>query len=365
MPTCRYSLRAEGSAVALADMYYVHSPNDPFVNEIVGLSGLKVPVPDEHARKMFNEETSSFKKSSVWEDPDDTTAKYLVTGAAAYVNGDCTNPAITFAEVMTTEGAYRMIAVLLRDVYRGEELTISYGSKFFGNNTKCMCISCEKKAENGWTIVTNSEISDEEGSLQRERLHDLRLTNAKEIALQTHVFPYSAEEWRVRDVPRRRLDYIDLIPLRLISTCPECGLRITGLKKKKQLLCCSCLQKAAVTTPHGSVPYRYLSTLLEISKDDSSSPLSREGQTICSATNFLESFEAPEGWEIFTHPIVFYSEVEKAKIYQSILSCEKNYKGYSVMTRYCKDLKRQIGFASTHQGLMTVVPVLMKLANYV
>lgn len=106
MPTCRYSLRTEGSVVALADIYYVHSPNDPFVNEIVGLSGLKVPVFNENAREMFNEGSSNSKKSSLWDDPNDITAKYLVTGAVAYVNGDCTNPAITFAEIVTTEGTH-------------------------------------------------------------------------------------------------------------------------------------------------------------------------------------------------------------------------------------------------------------------
>ena len=347
MPTCRYSLRTEGSVVALADMYYVHSPNDPFVNEIVGLGGLKVPVLDEHARKMFNEGSSNFKKSSLWDDPNDITAKYLVTGAAAYVNGDCTNPAITFAELITTEGAYQMRAVLLRDVYRGEELTIAYGPKFFGSEASCMCITCEKKAGNGWTTVVDGEISDEEGKLEAERLLDLRLANPKEIAIQTHVFPYAIDEWRVRGLPRCRLDYIDLIPIGRISTCPDCGLRIAGLKKKKKLLCCSCLQKAAVTTPLGSVPHRYFSTFLELSYDDPSSPLAREGQTICSITGFLESFEAPEGWEVFPQPIVFLSEVEKAGIYQSILFCEDDYKGYSTMSRYCRELRRQIGFAST------------------
>lgn len=55
--------------MALADMYHIHSPNDPFVNEIVGLSGLKVPAFDEHAREMFNEDSSNFKKSSLWDDP--------------------------------------------------------------------------------------------------------------------------------------------------------------------------------------------------------------------------------------------------------------------------------------------------------
>ena len=347
MPTCHYSLRTEGSVVALAGMYYVHSPNDPLVNEIVGLSGLKVPVLDEHARKMFNEGPSNFKKPSLWDDPNDTTAEYLVTGAAAYVNDDCTNPAITFAEVVTTEGAYQMRAVLLRDVHRGEELTIAYGPKFFANEASCISITCEEKAENGWTTVVDGEISDKEGKLEAERLLDLRPANLKEIAIQTHVFPDATDEWRVRGLPRRRLDHIDLIPIGQISTCPDCGFHIAGLKKKRKFLCCSCLQKEAVTTPLGSVLHRYFSTLLKLSDDDPSSPLTREGQTICSITSFLESFEAPEGWGVFPQPIVFFSEVEKAGIYQSILFCEDDYKGYSTMSRYCKELRRQIGFAST------------------
>jgi hypothetical protein len=76
-----------------------------------------------------------------------------------------------------------------------------------------MCITCEKKAENGWTTVVDGEISDEEGKLETERLLDLRLANLKEITIQTHVFPYATDEWRVRSLPRRRLDYIDLIPI--------------------------------------------------------------------------------------------------------------------------------------------------------
>ena len=325
--------------MALADIYCVYSPNDPFVDEIVGLSGLKMPVFNEHAREMFNEGSSSFKRFSLWDDPNDMTAKYLVTGAAAYVNDDCTNPAITFTEVVKTEGACQMRAVLLRDVHRGEELTIAYGPKFFGNEASCMCITCEKKAENG--RITTVGWGGQTGG--GEAL-DLRLANPKEIAIQTHVFPYATDEWRVRG---RRLDYIDLIPIGRISTCPDCGLRIAGLKKKKKLLCCSCLQKAAVTTRIGSVPRRYFPTLLELFDDDPSSPLTREGQTICFITSFLESFEAPEGWEVLPQPIVFFFEVEKAGIYQSILICEDDYKGYSTMSRYCRELRRQIGFAST------------------
>lgn len=217
-----------------------------------------------------------------------------------------------------------MRAVLLRDVYRGEELTIAYGPKFFGNEASCVCITCEKKAENGWTTVVDGEISDEEGKLEAERLLDLRLANPKGIAVQTHVFPYATDEWRVRGLPRRWLGYIDLIPIGRISTCPDCGLLIAGLKKKKKLLCYNCLQKAAITTRISSVPHRYFSTLLELSDDDPSSPLTREGQTICSITSFLESFEAPEGWEVFPQPITSFSEVEKAGIYQSIVLCVRS-----------------------------------------
>lgn len=173
--------------------------------------------------------------------------------------------------------------------------------------------ACASRARRKLRIATvvDDEISDEEGKLETERLLDLRLVNPKGIAIQTHVFPYAADEWPVRGLPRRRLDYIDLIPISRISTCPDCGLRIAGLKKKKKLLCCSCLQKAAVTTRISSVPHRYFSTLIELSDDDPSSPLTREWQTIRSITSFLESFEALEGWEVFPQPITLFSEVEK------------------------------------------------------
>ncbi|PKX98677.1 SET domain-containing protein [Aspergillus novofumigatus IBT 16806] len=116
--------------------------------EIKYLSGTLVPMTREEEldldlkRKDFSIVMSSRKK---------TPSFFL--GPARFANHDCNANG-----KLVTRGSEGMQVVATRDIYIGEEITVSYGDDYFGiDNCECLCLTCERLVRNGWAPHMPSE----------------------------------------------------------------------------------------------------------------------------------------------------------------------------------------------------------------
>ncbi|KFY28924.1 hypothetical protein V493_02676 [Pseudogymnoascus sp. VKM F-4281 (FW-2241)] len=72
----------------------------------------------------------------------------LFLGPARFANHDCG----ANAELMRT-GAAGMEIIAVRDIEIGDEITVTYGDNYFGeDNCECLCKTCEDNRENGWEL---------------------------------------------------------------------------------------------------------------------------------------------------------------------------------------------------------------------
>ncbi|KAG6015162.1 hypothetical protein E4U54_004080 [Claviceps lovelessii] len=105
------------------------------------LSGIQVVItPEEEQeisvrKKDFSIVVSSRSKSTS-----------LFMGPARFANHDCD----ANARLMTT-GHAGIEIVAVRPIEAGEEITVTYGDNYFGdNNCECLCRTCERGLKNGW-----------------------------------------------------------------------------------------------------------------------------------------------------------------------------------------------------------------------
>ncbi|KAB8349768.1 hypothetical protein FH972_023782 [Carpinus fangiana] len=118
------------------------------------LSGIQVPITREAekdldlTRKDFSIVRSSRKKTSS-----------LFLGPARFANHDCNSNARL--SIAPNAG---MDVIARRDIDIGEEITVSYGDQYFGeNNCECLCGTCEEKNMNGWNAAfARKDDSDDE-----------------------------------------------------------------------------------------------------------------------------------------------------------------------------------------------------------
>ncbi|KAJ5628788.1 Histone-lysine N-methyltransferase set9 [Penicillium lividum] len=109
--------------------------------EIKFLSGTLVSMTKEEeldlglTRKDFSVVMSSRRK---------TPSFFL--GPARFANHDCDANGR-----LVTRGTEGMSVMATRNIYEGEEITVSYGEDYFGiDNCECLCLTCERGARNGW-----------------------------------------------------------------------------------------------------------------------------------------------------------------------------------------------------------------------
>ncbi|KAG6129818.1 hypothetical protein E4U38_004811 [Claviceps purpurea] len=77
----------------------------------------------------------------------------LFMGPARFANHDCD----ANAKLMTT-GHAGIVIVAVRPIEAGEEITVSYGDNYFGeDNCECLCKTCEKGLKNGWASAESAE----------------------------------------------------------------------------------------------------------------------------------------------------------------------------------------------------------------
>lgn len=118
--------------------------------EIKYLSGTLVPMTREEEqeldlkRKDFSIVMSSRRK---------TPSFFL--GPARFANHDCNANGR-----LVTRGSEGMQVMATRDIYIGQEITVSYGEDYFGeDNCECLCYTCERVGRNGWSPQVDSEVS--------------------------------------------------------------------------------------------------------------------------------------------------------------------------------------------------------------
>lgn len=76
----------------------------------------------------------------------------LFLGPARFANHDCNANAR-----LVTRGSDGMEVVAVRDISEGDEITVTYGDHYFGeNNCECLCLSCEKAGRGGWPAQVQS-----------------------------------------------------------------------------------------------------------------------------------------------------------------------------------------------------------------
>lgn len=105
------------------------------------LCGIQVIMTDDEekhiaqSRRDFSIVISSRNKSAS-----------IFLGPARFANHDCGANAR-----LLTQGKAGMEIIAVRDIEVGEEITVTYGESYFGeNNCECLCKSCEEKLQNGW-----------------------------------------------------------------------------------------------------------------------------------------------------------------------------------------------------------------------
>ncbi|GAD93120.1 histone-lysine N-methyltransferase set9 [Paecilomyces variotii No. 5] len=109
--------------------------------EIKYLSGTLVAMTREEEKDLdLNRKDFSIVMSSRKKTPS------LFLGPARFANHDCNANGR-----LVTRGSEGMQVIAARDIHIGEEITVSYGEDYFGeDNCECLCLTCERAVKNGW-----------------------------------------------------------------------------------------------------------------------------------------------------------------------------------------------------------------------
>lgn len=141
--------------------------------EIKYLTGVQVAMTEEQektlelARKDFSLVISSRKKT-----------RSLFLGPARFANHDCDANAR-----LSTKGYDGMQIVAVKPIKEGDEITVSYGEDYFGeDNEECLCHSCENGQVNGWApFKPVEEDSDEDEDEDDEEKNSSEMSDSPEL----------------------------------------------------------------------------------------------------------------------------------------------------------------------------------------
>lgn len=119
------------------------------------LSGIQVAMTKEEERDLdVRKRDFSIVMSSRKKTPS------LFLGPARFSNHDCDANAR-----LSTTGAHGMQIVSVKNIDVGEEITVTYGEDYFGeDNCECLCATCERYVRNGWDPNRRLGDSDSENS---------------------------------------------------------------------------------------------------------------------------------------------------------------------------------------------------------
>ncbi|KAF2652720.1 hypothetical protein K491DRAFT_681112 [Lophiostoma macrostomum CBS 122681] len=138
--------------------------------EIKYLTGVQVAMTEEQektlelARKDFSLVISSRKKT-----------RSLFLGPARFANHDCDANAR-----LLTKGYDGMQIVAVKHIDIGDEITVSYGEDYFGDdNEECLCQTCERGLTNGWKPYKKPEDESDDEDEEEEDKQDEELLPIK------------------------------------------------------------------------------------------------------------------------------------------------------------------------------------------
>lgn len=140
------------------------------------LAGIQVTItPEEEAEMSLRKKDFSLVVSSR------SKSTSLFMGPARFANHDCNANAR-----LVTRGSAGIEIIACRDIEVGEEITVTYGESYFGeDNCECLCQTCERNLANGWKPqdgITSVQRSIEEDLIAAAEGYSLRRRRRDESA---------------------------------------------------------------------------------------------------------------------------------------------------------------------------------------
>lgn len=121
------------------------------------LTGIQVEMTEKEEKELSSRTDFSIVISSRKKRPS------LFLGPARFANHDCDSNA-----KLTTTGAHGIHIQARKDIEIGDEITVTYGEDYFGeDNCECLCHTCEVATRNGWDPrgpIIRDDTSDEDES---------------------------------------------------------------------------------------------------------------------------------------------------------------------------------------------------------
>ncbi|GIZ45331.1 hypothetical protein CKM354_000850400 [Cercospora kikuchii] len=160
LPSCPFEVCTTNRyTITTAEASIVARKNIRKDTEIEFLRGIQVEMTEREERELSSNTDFSIVITSRRKRPS------LFLGPARFANHDCNSNAR-----LQTKGMHGIHIVARRNIVVGEEITVTYGKDYFGeDNCECLCHTCEKLQRNGWDprgpIIhddSSSEESDDE-----------------------------------------------------------------------------------------------------------------------------------------------------------------------------------------------------------
>ncbi|KAM3416894.1 hypothetical protein BST61_g8482 [Cercospora zeina] len=156
LPSCPFEVCTTNRyTITTAEASIVARKNIRKDTEIEFLRGIQVEMTEQEERELSSNTDFSIVITSRRKRPS------LFLGPARFANHDCNSNAR-----LQTKGMHGIHIVARRNIVVGEEITVTYGTDYFGeNNCECLCHTCEKLQRNGWDprgpIIHDDSSSDE------------------------------------------------------------------------------------------------------------------------------------------------------------------------------------------------------------
>ncbi|KAF2456345.1 hypothetical protein BDY21DRAFT_262065, partial [Lineolata rhizophorae] len=172
LPDCPFEVTTTNRYTIITHEAAVVARKEIAKGEIIKyLTGIQVAMTKEEeknldvTRRDFSIVMSSRKKTPS-----------LFLGPARFANHDCDANAR-----LSTKGPHGMQIVATRHIELGEEITVTYGEDYFGeDNCECLCATCEKYQRNGWSNGEKAEVREDIPTPEEEVKEEPDLKNSTE-----------------------------------------------------------------------------------------------------------------------------------------------------------------------------------------